>query len=140
MKMMPTNNKTICLFFLKGHCKFGKNCKNIHPDNVNSQITQNVSVCTFFLKDACTKNNNCHYFHGYHNILEHVKKIVNHKNNINILLNMNESQFISSDDKTFYVRFSGNDNFHDETIAQDYKIGKLIYSSGKVICAIEKGM
>ena len=135
--MMPTNNKIICPFFLKGHCKFGKKCKNIHPDNMNNQIT---SVCKYFLKDSCTKNKDCHYFHGYYNILEHIKKIVNHNSNINNLLNMDENKFISSDDKTFYVRFTENDNSHDETIAQDYKIGKLIYSSEKVICAIEKGM
>jgi hypothetical protein len=138
--MMPSKNAIICPYYIKGQCKFGKKCKNIHPDIINPQTNQNVPVCTFFLKDKCTKNKNCHYFHGYSNILEHVNKIVNHNSNINNLLNMDESKFISSDEKTFYVGFSGNENPHEETIAQDYKIGKLIYSSEKVICAIEKGM
>ena len=132
-------NKVVCNFYINGFCKFGNNCKNIHPDIINQPInSQNVRPCKFFLNDKCTKNNDCQFFHGYCNRLEHVKKIVNHKNNINNLINMDESKYISSDDKTFYVRFSNDDAFHDETIANDYKIGKLKYSSEKVICAIEK--
>jgi hypothetical protein len=67
-----------------------------------------------------------------------VKKIENHQKPINNLINMDDTKFISSDERTFYIRFSGNDNSHEETIAEDYKIGKLIYSSEKVICAIQK--
>ena len=134
--MMP--NKVICKYFIKGLCRYGNRCKNIHPDIVNQPInSKNVRVCRYFLADNCTKNKDCQYFHGYCNRLELVKKIINHKNNINNLINMDESKYISSDDTTFYVRFSNDDTFHDETIANDYKIGKLKYSSEKVICAIE---
>ena len=51
---------------------------------------------------------------------------------------MDDKKYISSDSQVFYVRFSGNDEIHGENISQEYKIGKLIYSSNKVICAIEK--
>ena len=81
---------------------------------------------------------NCHFFFFFCERLEHVKKIENHQKPINNLINMDDTKFISSDERTFYIRFSGNDNVHEETIAEDYKIGKLIYSSEKVICAIQK--
>jgi hypothetical protein len=67
-----------------------------------------------------------------------VKKIENHQKPINNLINMDDTKYISSDERTFYIRFSGNNDFHEETIAEGYKIGKLIYSSEKVICAIQK--
>ena len=51
---------------------------------------------------------------------------------------MDDIKFISSDEQVFYIRNSGNDDNYGETIAQGYKIGKLIYSSDKVICAIQK--
>ena len=128
--------KNICPFYLNGKCKFGDKCKNLHQGNP-PQNNHQSKVCTFFLKDSCSRSD-CRFFHGYCDILEHVKKIENHQNPINNLINMDDTKFISSDERTFYIRFSGNDNVHEETIAEDYKIGKLIYSSEKVICAIQK--
>ena len=128
--------KKICPYFLKGNCRYGDNCKNLHQGNP-PQNNHQSKVCTFFLKDSCSKPD-CHFFHGYYDILEHVKKIENHQNPINNLINMDDTKFISSDERTFYIRFSVNDEFHIETIKEDYKIGKLIYSSEKVICAIQK--
>ena len=128
--------KNICPFYLNGKCKFGDKCKNLHQGNP-PQNNHQSKVCTFFLKDSCSRSD-CRFFHGYCDILEHVKKIENHQKPINNLINMDDTKFISSDERTFYIRFSGNDNVHEETIAEDYKIGKLIYSSEKVICAIQK--
>ena len=142
------SKKTVCKFFLNGFCKNGDNCKYSHitgdvvmnPQNQPKFPTQKNNSCTFFLKNACTKNN-CPFFHGYCDRLQHVKTIKNHSNEINNLVIMDNTKFISSDTQTFYVRFSGNDEFRAETINQDHKIGKLIYSSNKVICAIQgKGM
>jgi len=128
-------SQKICKFFLKGTCKYGSNCKNLHQ-NPPQNNHQNI-VCTYFLTNSCTRPN-CHFFHGYCEKLEHVKKIENHQKPINNLINMDDTKFISSDESIFFVRFSGNDDYHEEKIAEDYKIGKLIYSSEKVICAIQK--
>ena len=137
-------NKQICTYYLKGHCKFGGKCKNLHPPNPGpiqapqtGPSSSSSHTCSFFLKNACTKKD-CHYFHGYCDRLEHVKTLDNHNKEINNLLNMDDTKFISSDEKVFYVRSSENEGIHGETIAQDYKIGKLIYSSNKAICAIQK--
>ena len=128
--------KKVCQYYLNGNCMFGDKCKNLHQGNPSHNNHQRKD-CTYFLSDSCKKPN-CHFFHGYCERLEHVKKIENHQKPINNLINMDDTKYISSDERTFYIRFSGNDNVHEETIAEDYKIGKLIYSSEKVICAIKK--
>lgn len=139
-------SKQICPFFLKNMCKYGQNCRYSHeieevpmtPNYPQKNNNQKLIPCTFFLKNSCTKKNNCNFFHGYAGRLQHVKTIDNHKNEINNLVNMDDTKYISSDCQVFYVRFSGNDDVHGENIEQDYKIGKLIYSSNKVICAVMK--
>ena len=63
-------NKQICTFYLKGHCKFGDKCKNLHPPNpgpmqapqIGPSSSSSSHTCSFFLKNACTKKD-CHYFH-----------------------------------------------------------------------------
>ena len=147
------SSKIKCHYFLNGNCKYGANCKYSHEIDVVPMATnspqknknqhqhqhqhQQVIPCTFFLKNSCTKKN-CNFFHGYGGRLQYVKTIANHTNVINNLVNMDDTKYISSDCQVFYVRFSGNEDIHCENIAQEYKIGKLIYSSNKVICAIEK--
>ena len=126
----------ICKYFLKGTCSKGDNCNFIHDYNLLQNNHQNKN-CKFFLSDTCTKQD-CKYFHGYCEKLEHVKKIENHQKPINNLINMDDTKFISSDEASFYVRFSGNNEYHTEKIAEDYKIGKLVYFSDNVICAIQK--
>ena len=141
------SKRNICKYYLSGCCQFGDKCKNIHnmngdinmnPQNQPKFPTQKTSTCSFFMKNKCNKGNNCNYFHGYCDRLQYVKTISNHLNEINNLVIMDNTKYISSDKQTFYVRFSRNDEFRGETINQDYKIGKLIYSSNKVICAIQK--
>ena len=130
------NSSKACKYFLSGYCKFGDKCMFSHSQNP-PQNNHQSNACTFFLKDSCTKQD-CHFFHGYCDILEHVKKIENHQKPINNLINMDDVKFISSDEKNFYIRFAGNDSNYEKTIADDFKIGKLIYSSEKVICAVEQ--
>ena len=142
-------NKAICQHFLKGTCKFGNKCRNYHPDDVNMnvpnsqqnpvKIPNKSTTCHFFLNNKCDKKENCEYFHGYCDRLQYVKTIGNHKNEINNLVNMDDTKFISSDFETFYIRFSGNDEYLGENIASEYKIGKLIYSTNKIIFGIQKG-
>ena len=51
---------------------------------------------------------------------------------------MDDTKYISSDSQIFYVRYSGEEKIFDINIGKEYKIGKLIYSSNNVICAVEK--
>ena len=94
---------------------------------------------SFFLDNKCDKKEKCEYFHGYCDRLQYVKTIGNHKNEINNLVNMYETKFISSDFETFYMIDSGTNQFQGENIIQEYKIGKLIYSNNKIIFGIQKG-
>ena len=147
------SKKTLCKNMLNtGSCKYGDKCYFSHDINVDVNMnqlnpqsqpknpTKDSSTCRYFFGKGgkgCT-NKNCPYFHGYCDRLQHVKTISNHQNEINNLVIIDNTKYISSDIQTFYVRFSENDEFRGETIHQDYKIGKLIYSSNKVICAIQK--
>jgi len=147
--------KTICPYFLRNECKFGANCKYSHqiddvhmpmnnhsPNQVSNILAKYLKQfphsCKFFLQNNCSKNEKCSYFHGYCYRLKPVKTIVKHQNDIINLLNIDNSRYISSDDKAFYIRISGSDEFTENNISQEYKIGKLIYSSDKIICSIEK--
>ena len=138
----------ICQYFLMGKCKFGNNCKNLHTYDVQmnqesspAPQTQPKSTPTgfFFLDNKCTKGSNCPFFHGYCDRLEYLKSIENHQSNITNLVNMDNIKYISSDERSFHIRFSGINNEHGENIAQDYTIGKLIYSSNKLIMSIKTG-
>ena len=151
-----SNKKGICPYFLKGCCRFGDKCKNSHdtqmsddsqkssdqpaPTSFNNDqnLNQSKNTCRFYLQDKCT-NKACTYFHGYNDRLKHLKKINEHKNEINNFVKMDDTKFISSDCQDFYVRnISENVKDYKETINQEYKIGKIIFSSNNVICAIQK--
>ena len=132
-----------------GKCKFGNKCKNLHTYDVqmnqeSSPISQiqpkpTTTTCHFFLDNKCTKGSNCPYFHGYCDRLEYLKSIENHQSNITNLVIMDNIKYISSDERSFHIRFSGINNEHGQNIAQDYTIGKLIYSSDKLIMSIKTG-
>lgn len=140
----------ICQHYLKGKCKFGDKCRNIHhsddiimpsPDSQQNPIKapNKSTTCRFFLDNKCDKKEKCEYFHGYCDRLQYIKTIGNHKNEINNLVNMYETKFISSDFETFYMTDFGTNQFQGENITQEYKIGKLIYSNNKIIFGIQKG-
>lgn len=148
------SNRPVCLFFLKGKCKFGDKCMNYHPRDIpaadvpmNSEDTtipqinnkKSSSTCHFFLSNKCNKGKDCPFFHGYCDRLEYLKSIENHQSNIINLVNMDNTKYVSSDEESFHIRFSGKDEDYGKSISKDYKIGKLIYSSNKVICAIKTG-
>lgn len=144
------SDKKICPFFLRGICRYGAGCKDLHeypnsnPGNSINPIPKNPNQntkstnCKYFFTNTCNKGSNCPFFHGYADRLQHIKTIDNHQNQINNLVNMDDTKYISSDNQVFYVRFSGNDDLHGENISSEYQIGKLIYSSNKVICSIQK--
>ena len=131
--------KNLCIHFLNGFCKKGQNCPFSH-DIPNSQFHPKAEhseiECKFFLKNNCKKPD-CTFFHGYCKRLKHIKTISNHKNEINHLLTMDNTKYISSDNKSFYIRISGNDEVYEEKVPEGYNIRKIIYSSNNVICAIQ---
>ena len=144
-------NKKICEFFLKGKCKYGNQCHNLHqyPPNFqqnpsskphsfsNFRNQKSSAICTFFLKNACTKQN-CPYFHGIGNILQHVKIFKSDKI-INNLIKVDEKEFIACDEQAFIVRFSDNVKEVKESLNKEgYKIGKMIYSGNKIIFGLKK--
>ena len=86
------------------------------------QPKSTTTTCHFFLDNKCTKGSNCPYFHGYCDRLEYLKSIENHQSNITNLVIMDNIN-----------------NEHGQNIAQDYTIGKLIYSSDKLIMSIKTG-
>ena len=143
-----SNKKIICPYFLKNKCIYGSNCRdshdlsmiddalNIRPAPINFK-QQSPKTCIYFLENRCTKKD-CAYFHGYCDRLQHVKIIDEHTSEINNLVKMDDTKYISSDIQAFYVRFSGNSNNVKKAINQGYKIGKLIFSSDKAICAVQK--
>lgn len=143
--------KKVCQFYLKGCCRYGKDCKNSHdvPVPMNTTNTQSNTqsdpnyhnsndICRYFLTSKCNKGEKCEYFHGYCDRLKHVKTIDDHKNEINNLVKMDDTKYISSDNQIFYVRFSGSDEKYGNNIDQPYTFGKLIYSLNKVVCAVQK--
>lgn len=142
----------ICPYFLKGKCKFGNKCKNLHSNNINPQIdpnqmqdinimqNQNLNnyTCNYFIQGNCKKNN-CNLFHGYGNKLQYLfyKKVIQNQI-INIVL-ISENKFILCDEHTFKIFLLG-DSFNQigETTLPEGKINKLFYSKGKIIIVFIK--
>lgn len=163
MNMMNNKGK-ICPFFLKGNCKYGTNCKNIHPNgqmsmqmnqqkmttdnemndgmNFNSppptfvgNVKQNQSkICVFFLKGNCT-NQNCSYFHGYGNNLQHISTTQAQQKAILGIVAINDIKFVTYDENSFKIWvMSPNFSCFQENQVEG-KITRLIYSKGKIIYA-----
>ena len=143
-------NKRICEYFVHGNCKFGDACRNLHvmppemqqnhpngvPKNPNTHH-QRSNICKFFLKNSC-KNPNCPYFHGYDDQLQFVTSIQNDKE-INNLIKMDETKYITSDYEAFTVRFNGSDEIVKKSLNKEgFKMGKMIFSGNKVIFSLIK--
>ena len=135
--------KKICTFFLKNECRNGNNCPYLHeyPQGMPSNPHPNDNyICKFFLTNSCNKQSGtCNFFHGFGKRLLHIKTIEGNKNYINNLIKMDDTKYISSDDKSFTVHFLQNDEKSETSLDKDgFKIGKMIYSSNKVIFALVK--
>ena len=145
---MQVENKKICEYFIRGNCRYGNKCHNLHefpknfPNNPMQKPfgqfhNQKSSICTFFLKNSCTRKN-CPFFHGYDNNLQHVKTYINEKE-INNLIKVDEKEFIACDEQAFIVRFSDNPEEVKKSLNKEgYKIGKMIFSGNKMIFGLKK--
>jgi hypothetical protein len=58
-------NPQPCVFFQRGTCKYGQNCKRAH-DAIAFPVadTGSRSVCIFFLRNACSKGDTCSFSHS----------------------------------------------------------------------------
>ena len=133
-------SSAICPFFLQGKCKFGAGCKNLHEyPQGNAPIPQssNVLTCKYFLSNKCNRPT-CQFFHGFGNRLLHIKSIEANEKLIN-LIKMDNTKYITSDEKSFIIRFIQNDETYINSMEQEgFEIGKMIYSANKVIMALKK--
>ena len=131
--------KKYCTFFLKNQCTKGNNCPFLHEYPPGKELNDNYT-CKFFLKNTCkNQNGTCNYFHGFGKRLLHIKTIEGNKNYINNLIRMDDTKYISSDDKSFIIHFLQNDEKSETSLGKEgFKIGKMIYSSNKAIFALMK--
>ena len=131
--------KKYCAFFFKNQCKNGNNCPFLHEYPPGKELNDNYT-CKFFLKNTCkNQNGTCNYFHGFGKRLLHIKTIEGNKNYINNLIRMDDTKYISSDDKGFIIHFLQNDEKSETSLGKEgFKIGKMIYSSNKAIFALMK--
>ena len=131
--------KKYCAFFFKNQCKNGNNCPFLHEYPPGKELNDNYT-CKFFLKNTCkNQNGTCNYFHGFGKRLLHIKTIEGNKNYINNLIRMDDTKYISSDDKSFIIHFLQNDEKSETSLGKEgFKIGKMIYSSNKAIFALMK--
>ena len=136
-------SQKICQYYLQGKCMYGANCKNLHElPQGNAPIPQssNVLTCKFFLSNSCNRQNGtCNFFHGFGNRLLHLKSIKANDEKVINLIKMDNTKYITSDEKSFIIRFIQNDETYINSMEQEgFEIGKMIYSANKVIMALKK--
>jgi hypothetical protein len=131
--------KKYCAFFFKNQCKNGNNCPFLHEYPPGKELNDNYT-CRFFLANKCkNQNGTCNFFHGFGKRLLHIKTIEGNKDYINNLIKMDDTKYISSDDKSFIIHFLQNDEKSETSLGKEgFKIGKMIYSSNKAIFALMK--
>ena len=132
------NKKELCQNFIKGNCLYGDKCKFSHEIPSDKIIIP--KSCKYFLENRCrNKIEKCQFFHGFGGCLLYYKTIKGNKEIINNLVKMDDSKYISSDDKSFVVLFMKNDQKTEKSLEKEgFKIGKMIYSSDKVIFALRR--
>jgi flavoprotein len=136
--------KEICTYFLQGRCKHGNNCHYLHEiPQGNPQPSNHIpQPCKYFLTNSCNKTKEeCHYFHGFGGCLLHIKTIKKNNENINNLIRMDDTKFISSEEKGFIISFIQNEEQKEQPFLMEkegYKIGKMIFSSNKAIFALRR--
>ena len=131
--------KKYCAFFFKNECRNGNNCPFLHEYPPGKELNDNYT-CRFFLANKCkNQNGTCNFFHGFGKRLLHIKTIEGNKDYINNLIKMDDTKYISSDDKSFIIHFLQNDEKSETSLGKEgFKIGKMIYSSNKAIFALMK--
>ena len=73
----------------------------------------------------------------YHE-LEYVKTIDEHNSQINNIISLDNKIYLTSDNDKFYIRsLEETNNIYKQNIENNAKIGKIIYSSGKIIFTAE---
>lgn len=152
-----------CIFFQKGHCREGNNCKFSHDieggskqrrdvDDGNVMIVNSTGdmnmmgsnqskpmskICEFFLKGSCTKQS-CKFFHGYAENLQNVKIEKIHEKSLVSMCQISDSKFITADQNLIQIWLI-TDTEHKIIGSQtfDEKITKVVYSNEKVIVATQ---
>ncbi len=136
--------KEVCTYFLQGNCKYGNKCRYSHEiSQGNPQHPNHIpQPCKYFLTNSCKNSQDeCHYFHGYGGCLLHIKTIKKNNEYINNLVRMDDTKFISSDEKGFIISFIQNEEQKEQPFLigkEGYKIGKMIFSSNKAIFALRR--
>ena len=117
-------NKKICKNYLNGICFYGNKCFYSHdiPNKFNSDFNKNK-------KPKSSENDS--------GKLEYLNTIEEHNQNIDNIIALNDSNYLTSDINEFYIRTIGMNNSNKENFEKDSKINKVIYSSGKIIFAVE---
>ncbi len=136
--------KEVCTYFLQGNCKYGNKCRYSHEiSQGNPQHPNHIpQPCKYFLTNSCKNSQDeCHYFHGYGGCLLHIKTIKKNNEYINNLVRMDDTKFISSDEKGFIISFIQNEEQKEQPFLigkEGYKMGKMIFSSNKAIFALRR--
>lgn len=153
---MQIPKKAICQFYLKGKCKFGENCKCIHPGNItpmisnlpapnpysphdafmkNYQYPNSLNLCKYFIKGKCTKDK-CSFYHGFSDTLQTLQTKKAHDNEIIDLVALNNEIFITCDIAGFIAwKLDPKLDIVEEKKIEEGTICKLIVSNGRIIIA-----
>ena len=133
-------------FFRDGYCKYGNNCKFSHENDKEENVPKqnkeksniDKNICFHFLDNKCNKpKGKCKYFHGFGDTLQYEETIQAHKDQIINLIKMDNEKYISSDNQSFIIRLIHKDVNHEQPF-NEYKIGKMIYSSNNAIFILSK--
>lgn len=159
---MNPNRNQICQYFLRGCCRYGNNCRLIHPgfnDNPggNGMDVENTSnpnpsipivnpntstsnqnedklICIYFKQGKCTKGDKCYYFHGYTKTLKNLEKKQCQSEILQIVA-FDKVNFITCELSSFSV-WTIDPTFNLINTQQiEGRITKLLVSNGKVIIA-----
>lgn len=139
------NNQQVCQHFLRGHCRFGANCRFIHPADIqpNPQpnpappaVVERSNICRFFMQGNCT-NPQCRYIHGYSEALWTSGTANIHQSEILDIAILDQNSFITCDENEVKVvklipQFEQPNSMRVEN---GEKICKMITSNGKIIFA-----
>lgn len=129
--------KQICQHYLKGKCRFGDKCKNIHDtEGKQPKSAKPSNICTYFQQGKCSKDN-CSFLHGYHDSLQHLSTEQIHDKPIVSVAQISEQKFITADDNTVKIWLVDENGISakGEQQMENEKITKVFSSKDKVVIA-----